>query len=225
MSDFYPEHERNVVYSIYYIAVPVGGAIGYTVGGVLGGSFGWRIAFLVCGIPGILLSLLIIQLNNPVRGINDHFDQSQSYDDDTSTSIRTAENQSSLLHGPPSSSSSASLQQRQSNHPHHRKHIPLEIASNDDDMNASLSTTAEEGTNKRDPLLFKPEPTQTQTLHSNPSTHIHTNKHGSNMSKSTSIKLFMSEIYQLLTNVPFMLATAGMTAGNFGLGGLSEWYG
>ena len=38
-------------------------------------------------------------------------------------------------------------------------------------------------------------------------------------------KIYLSELYQLITNVPYMLATAGMTAGNFGLGGLSEWYG
>ena len=45
---------------------------GYALGGILGSAYGWRIAFLICGIPGIVLSVLVIQLNNPVLGINDH---------------------------------------------------------------------------------------------------------------------------------------------------------
>lgn len=71
LSDFYPDRERNVVYGIYYLAIPVGGALGYGVGAVLGSLFGWRVAFLACGVPGILLGTMVLRLNNPVRGIND----------------------------------------------------------------------------------------------------------------------------------------------------------
>jgi len=71
LSDFYPERERNIVYGIYYLAIPVGGAIGYGVGAVLGSLYGWRVAFLACGVPGLLLASLVLRLNNPVRGIND----------------------------------------------------------------------------------------------------------------------------------------------------------
>lgn len=37
---------------IFYLAIPVGAALGYAAGGVLGGTFGWRAAFLFCGVPG-----------------------------------------------------------------------------------------------------------------------------------------------------------------------------
>jgi len=88
LSDFYPFRERNVVYGIYYLAIPVGAALGYAIGAILGntsrlqvilnirqsylgGAFGWRVAFVVCGIPGIFVAVMILRLNDPVRGIND----------------------------------------------------------------------------------------------------------------------------------------------------------
>lgn len=71
LSDFYPDNERNVAYGIYYLAIPIGGALGYGVGALLGSLYGWRVAFLACGVPGILLGTTVLRLNNPVRGIND----------------------------------------------------------------------------------------------------------------------------------------------------------
>lgn len=41
---------------VFYLAIPVGAAIGYVAGGVIGDMFGWRAAFLCCGAPGLLVS-------------------------------------------------------------------------------------------------------------------------------------------------------------------------
>jgi len=40
LADFYPEEERNRVLSIFYVTIPVGGALGYLLGGQLGQHFG-----------------------------------------------------------------------------------------------------------------------------------------------------------------------------------------
>ncbi len=59
LADFYPEDQRNRVLTIFNIAVPVGAALGYLVGGTVGQHFGWRMSFTVSAFPGILIALLI----------------------------------------------------------------------------------------------------------------------------------------------------------------------
>ena len=86
LSDFYPDNERNVVFGIYYLAIPIGGAIGYVIGAVLGGNYGWRVAFLACGLPGILIGTYALKVNNPVRGINDEIKSSSGTDLNTPNS-------------------------------------------------------------------------------------------------------------------------------------------
>ena len=71
LSDFFQEHERNTVYGIYYLAIPVGAALGFGIGAVLGGAYGWREAFFGVGIPGIIFALAVLSLNDPAMGIND----------------------------------------------------------------------------------------------------------------------------------------------------------
>ena len=69
LADFYPEDQRNRVLTIFNIAIPVGAALGYLVGGTVGEHFGWRTSFIVSAIPAILLALLIaLRMKEPVRG-------------------------------------------------------------------------------------------------------------------------------------------------------------
>jgi len=68
LSDYYPAARRSRILSIFYLAIPVGAALGYAIGGKLGDAFGWRVAFLVCGIPGIALAFLILRINEPPLG-------------------------------------------------------------------------------------------------------------------------------------------------------------
>lgn len=56
LADFYPEAQRNRVLSIFYITIPVGGALGYLIGGVLGQQYGWRMPFFVAALPGVLIA-------------------------------------------------------------------------------------------------------------------------------------------------------------------------
>mmetsp|Transcript_17697 Transcript_17697/g.32214 ORF Transcript_17697/g.32214 Transcript_17697/m.32214 type:complete len:463 (-) Transcript_17697:82-1470(-) len=71
LSDFYPAKDRNMVFTVYGLAAPLGGALGFAAGALLGAFVGWRNAFLVCGSPGIVVAFLILFVNDPPRGIND----------------------------------------------------------------------------------------------------------------------------------------------------------
>jgi predicted MFS family arabinose efflux permease len=73
LADFYPERDRNRILSIFYLAIPVGAALGYMAGGQIGPLWGWRAPFFVCAIPGFLIAALYGWLGRePVRGACDH---------------------------------------------------------------------------------------------------------------------------------------------------------
>ncbi len=59
LADFYPPAQRNRVLTIFNIAIPVGAAMGYELGGYVGQHYGWRASFQVSAIPGIIIALLI----------------------------------------------------------------------------------------------------------------------------------------------------------------------
>ncbi len=71
ISDYYPPERRGRVFAIFYLAIPVGSAVGYLLGGALESHFGWRTAFFAVGLPGLLLALLTMTAPDPPRGIND----------------------------------------------------------------------------------------------------------------------------------------------------------
>src|SRR4249920_137583 len=57
ISDYYPPERRGRAFAIFYLAIPVGSAVGYLLGGFLDEHFGWRAAFFAVGLPGVLLAL------------------------------------------------------------------------------------------------------------------------------------------------------------------------
>jgi MFS family permease len=72
LADFYPARERNRILSIFYLAIPVGAALGYLAGGQIGSHWGWRAPFLVCGAPGIVVAALYgLWGSEPLRGACD----------------------------------------------------------------------------------------------------------------------------------------------------------
>jgi MFS family permease len=71
LSDYYPRERRGRVFAIFYLAIPVGSAVGYLLGGLIEHHFGWRAAFYAVGLPGLLLALLSLTIADPPRGIND----------------------------------------------------------------------------------------------------------------------------------------------------------
>jgi len=55
ISDYFPQEKRGRVLSWFYLAIPLGSALGYLFGGIIGARFGWQTAFLMVGVPGLLL--------------------------------------------------------------------------------------------------------------------------------------------------------------------------
>jgi MFS family permease len=79
LADFYPERERNRVLSIFYVAIPVGAALGYLAGGQLGSMWGWKAPFFVCAFPGFLIAVLYAWIGKePRRGASDHVGATRS---------------------------------------------------------------------------------------------------------------------------------------------------
>jgi MFS transporter, Spinster family, sphingosine-1-phosphate transporter len=73
LADFYPEGQRNRVLTIFNVAIPVGAALGYLVGGIVGEHHGWRMAFIVSAIPGAIIAILIaLFMKEPARGASQH---------------------------------------------------------------------------------------------------------------------------------------------------------
>jgi predicted MFS family arabinose efflux permease len=72
ISDLFPEHQRGRALSIFYLAIPVGTAFGYIIGGKLGEAHGWRMPFMICALPGMLLAFGVLALREPRRGASDH---------------------------------------------------------------------------------------------------------------------------------------------------------
>ncbi len=73
IADFYPERDRNRILSIFYVAIPVGAALGYMAGGQMGSTWGWRTPFFICAIPGLIVAVLYGFFGHePVRGAQDH---------------------------------------------------------------------------------------------------------------------------------------------------------
>jgi MFS transporter, Spinster family, sphingosine-1-phosphate transporter len=71
LRDLFPKEKSGRVFAIFFMAIPVGSALGYLLGGVLEKWLGWRHAFYVAGVPGLLLALLLFFLPEPQRGAFD----------------------------------------------------------------------------------------------------------------------------------------------------------
>lgn len=71
LGDWFPPQKRSTVLAIFYSAIPVGSALGFLIGGLVSESVGWRAAFWVAGVPGLVLGLLCFRLTEPVPGSMD----------------------------------------------------------------------------------------------------------------------------------------------------------
>ncbi len=68
ITDFYEEQRRGRALAVFYAAIPAGSALGFVLGGQLAERFGWRAAFFVVGLPGLLFALLALLIREPARG-------------------------------------------------------------------------------------------------------------------------------------------------------------
>ncbi|MGE0385126.1 MAG: spinster family MFS transporter [Gammaproteobacteria bacterium] len=72
IGDIYPPERRASAMGIYAIGVFAGGALGLFIGGWLAQLYGWRVAFLAVGLPGVLVALLVkLTVREPPRGLSE----------------------------------------------------------------------------------------------------------------------------------------------------------
>ena len=68
VADLFRQNQRGRILGVFYLAIPVGSAAGYLLGGYLAPQHGWRFPFYIAAAPGFLLALTVLFLKEPERG-------------------------------------------------------------------------------------------------------------------------------------------------------------
>jgi MFS family permease len=77
LSDCIPESQRARRFTWFYLAIPVGSALGYALGGGVAQFYGWRAAFFVAGLPGLVFAVRLLRVADPERGALDATPETQ----------------------------------------------------------------------------------------------------------------------------------------------------
>ena len=68
ISDLFANPRRNTAITLFYVAIPVGSALGFALSGWFAQHNDWRGAFIYAGLPGVLLALALLTVREPRRG-------------------------------------------------------------------------------------------------------------------------------------------------------------
>jgi MFS family permease len=68
VADLFAENKRGRILGVFYLAIPVGSAAGYLLGGHVAPLHGWRFPFYIAATPGFLIALAVLFLKEPPRG-------------------------------------------------------------------------------------------------------------------------------------------------------------
>jgi MFS family permease len=68
IGDYFQSEKRAKAMSIFMLGLPVGLALSFAVSGAVAKNYGWRTAFLVAGLPGLLCVLAVLLIKEPARG-------------------------------------------------------------------------------------------------------------------------------------------------------------
>ena len=68
LADLFPAKDRGRVMGLYYLALPLGRALGYGIGGWVVAHHGWPAAFWVVGLPGFVAAIAALLIHDPGRG-------------------------------------------------------------------------------------------------------------------------------------------------------------
>jgi MFS family permease len=82
IADYFPPERRATALGVFQAAIPMGFALGYVIGVILAHFFGWRLAFMIVGLPGLITAWFVWRLREPVRGASEHKVQTQNGGDD-----------------------------------------------------------------------------------------------------------------------------------------------
>jgi MFS family permease len=69
IADYFPADRRPMALGVFALGAPIGAWLGADLAGAVAHAYGWRMAFLALGIPGVVLGALIyLTIREPVRG-------------------------------------------------------------------------------------------------------------------------------------------------------------
>ena len=72
LSDYFGTEKRATVIGIWYLSAGIGFAVAFFAGGIIVAHYGWRMTFVLAGLPGLLLAqVLLLTLREPARGLLD----------------------------------------------------------------------------------------------------------------------------------------------------------
>jgi MFS family permease len=68
IGDLFPARDRGRAMSVFMLGLPVGIALSFAASGIIARAYGWRAAFYVAGLPGLLCAVAVLFVREPVRG-------------------------------------------------------------------------------------------------------------------------------------------------------------
>lgn len=72
LSDYFPPRERSTAVGLWYLSSAIGSIVTFIVGGMVAAAYGWRMAFLLAGVPGMIMAVVVFfVIREPVRGASD----------------------------------------------------------------------------------------------------------------------------------------------------------
>jgi MFS family permease len=75
LMDLFSRDTRARVLSLFYVSMPIGGALGMLLGAVIAKYYGWHAAFFIVGAPGLIAAFTVLLLPEPVRGASEDVDR------------------------------------------------------------------------------------------------------------------------------------------------------
>lgn len=80
IADYFPAHRRATAFAIYGVGISIGIALGLIVGGWANDRYGWRVGFMIAGLPGLILALIVrFTVREPRRGAADRLPVDTSF--------------------------------------------------------------------------------------------------------------------------------------------------
>ena len=72
LSDYFPARERSTAVGLWYLSSAVGSIVTFVGGGFIAAAYGWRAAFFLAGVPGMVMALVVfLVVKEPLRGASD----------------------------------------------------------------------------------------------------------------------------------------------------------
>ena len=86
--DLFSRETRSKLMSAFYLAMPLGAALGISLGPVIAHRTGWHSAFFIVGAPGLLAAVVVLFLPDPVRGATEDVDSDHLRQHETAGATR-----------------------------------------------------------------------------------------------------------------------------------------